>query len=186
MFSSSGTERLLKDEDSIPLDEAELGDNKYEDFTFPVTKVSSLVGRRTLLFLSIYLLTSTLYNVYFYSLGYKKTDHTCPSRYSMFILEWMASYSTDYASGGLGFDTPVSYKSQTDYWGDNETLADELWDGLDTSPMVVALSQNDAREKGLSLSVPWPWDNEKGIYLIKAFHSLHCLVTFRFLLIDRG
>ena len=29
--------------------------------------------------------------------------------------------------GGLVFDTPVIYKSSTDYWGDNDTLADELW-----------------------------------------------------------
>lgn len=79
--------------------------------------------------------------------------------------------------GGLGFDTPVTYQSSTDYWGDNETLADELWNGMDTDPIVVALSDDYAQQHGLKMSGRFPWDDEKGIYFLKAFHNLHCLVS---------
>ncbi|KAF2228674.1 hypothetical protein EV356DRAFT_457279, partial [Viridothelium virens] len=80
---------------------------------------------------------------------------------------------------GLGFDKGVTYHTQTDYWGDNETLADELWESIDTAPMVIALSYEEAYKRGLSWSVPWFWDDDKGIYLVKAFHSMHCLKLLR-------
>ena len=70
-------------------------------------------------------------------------------------------------------DTPVVYKT---HWGENETAMDDMWEGLDTSPVVVALSHDYANEHGLALSVPFPWDDEKGLYHIKVFHQLHCLV----------
>lgn len=79
--------------------------------------------------------------------------------------------------GGLGFDTPVIYQSSTDYWGENETLADELWNGVDTDPLVVALSDDYAQQHDLEMSGRFPWDDEKGIYFLKAFHNLHCLAS---------
>lgn len=70
--------------------------------------------------------------------------------------------------------TPIVYKTE---WGKNETLMDELWENLDVSPIVVALSHEYAEEHGLARSAPFPWDDEKGIYHIKVFHQLHCLVS---------
>ncbi|MCJ1271668.1 hypothetical protein MMC22_011573 [Lobaria immixta] len=86
--------------------------------------------------------------------------------------------------GGLGFDTPVIYQSSTDYWGDNETLADELWNGMDTDPIVVALTDDYAQQHGLKMSGRFPWDDEKGIYFLKAFHNLHCLKLMRKAFVD--
>ena len=83
-------------------------------------------------------------------------------------------------AGGLGFDVGIPYHSQYDYWSDNQTLADSLWESIDTSPMVVALPYTEAFGRGLSWSVPWVWDDDKGVYLIKAFHSIHCLVRTYF------
>lgn len=80
-------------------------------------------------------------------------------------------------TGGLGYDTPVEYKMHTDYTGSNMTLADHLWDDLDSSPIIVALTDLYAQEHGLDISARFPWDPEKGIYHIKAFHQLHCLVS---------
>lgn len=79
--------------------------------------------------------------------------------------------------GGLTFDTPVIYHSTTDYWGANDTLADELWNGMDTDPIVVALWDDYAQQHGLEISGRFPWDDEKGIYFLKGFHNLHCLVN---------
>ena len=81
--------------------------------------------------------------------------------------------------GGLGYDHPVEYKIHTDYSGSNTTLSDELWEAIDSSPVVVALSDSYAAEHNLEKSARFPWDDEKGIYHVKAFHHLHCLVGFR-------
>ena len=70
-------------------------------------------------------------------------------------------------------DTPLVYKT---HWDDNGTAMDDFWEGLDASPIVVALSHDYADEHGLARSVPFPWDDEKGLYHIKVFHQLRCLV----------
>ena len=80
------------------------------------------------------------------------------------------------SSGGLTYDTPVVYQSLTDYWGENNTLADYLWDALDTDPVTVAISDVWAKQHHLPQSIRFPWDDSKGLYYIKAFHQLHCLV----------
>ena len=80
-------------------------------------------------------------------------------------------------TGGVAYDVPNVYQSHTDWWGENETLADELWEGIDVSPLTVALTDEWASEHGLERSESrFPWDDSKGLYYLKAFHGLHCLV----------
>lgn len=97
------------------------------------------------------------------------------SRFSKSI-SYCLSQPSHKVLGGLGYDVPVVYHAVTDYWSDNETLADELWDNIDTSPMGVALSDDYAQSHGLPIASRFPWDDEKGTYFLKAFHQLHCLV----------
>lgn len=51
-----------------------------------------------------------------------------------------------------------------------------LWGALDISPGIIALPDEYAAEKGLPRSQRFPWDKSKGIYVIGAFHQMHCLV----------
>lgn len=78
--------------------------------------------------------------------------------------------------GGLGYKTPTPYRIHTEFSSHNRTVADSLWEALDSSPIVVALSDTYAQAHGLDLSARFPWDDAKGIYHIKAFHHMHCLV----------
>jgi hypothetical protein len=80
---------------------------------------------------------------------------------------------------GLPTNIPMVYTYRTDYFGDNETLADELWDNLDLTASVVALSPEYVAEHKLEKSSPFPWDTEKDMYFLKVFHSLHCLKYMR-------
>lgn len=82
-------------------------------------------------------------------------------------------------TGGLGYDHPVEYRVRSDYSSSNETLADSLWESIDISPIIVTLSDDYARQHQLETSARFPWDDAKGIYHIKAFHHLHCLVGFQ-------
>lgn len=79
-------------------------------------------------------------------------------------------------TGCLGYEVPVKYELHSRYNDPNDTVADQAWDAIDTSPVVVALSDDYALSHGLELSVRFPWDANKGIYHVKAFHHLHCLV----------
>ncbi|KAI9711763.1 MAG: hypothetical protein M1820_001908 [Bogoriella megaspora] len=77
------------------------------------------------------------------------------------------------------------YQHHTPWWGaENMTLADELWEHLDTDPMVVALDDAYVSEHDLPRSSRWAWDDTKGRYFLKVFHQLHCLKYIRRTLID--
>lgn len=78
---------------------------------------------------------------------------------------------------GLSLDTPSTHYHHTDYWGTNQTLADELWESIDTNPMVVALTDDFADTHDLPHSDRFPWDETKGRYFVKVFHQLHCLAS---------
>ena len=80
-------------------------------------------------------------------------------------------------TGGLKFDTPTVYRTPSEYWGNNETLSDELWEALDTSPIAVALDDGWVEKHNLPKGTRFPWDHSKGMYFIKAFHQMHCLVS---------
>lgn len=88
---------------------------------------------------------------------------------------------------GLGYDTPTEYRVHTAY-GQNTSESDNLWDTIDSSPIIVALTDKYATSKALDLSARFPWDESKGIYHVKAFHHLHCLKSMRkaFTDLERG
>ena len=101
--------------------------------------------------------------------------HSSFSQYS-FVSSPIISQELMSAIGGLEYNTPIMYRAQTDFWSINETLSNELWNALDTSPIGVALTDDYAKQHDLPLASRFPWDDEKGTYFIKAFHQIHCLV----------
>lgn len=70
----------------------------------------------------------------------------------------------------------------TDYSGKNETEVDALWDAILPSHGVVALDSRWAAEKQWPDSIPHPDDESKRIYLLEAYHLLHCVVRLPLLL----
>ncbi|KAI9654793.1 MAG: hypothetical protein M1821_005787 [Bathelium mastoideum] len=74
------------------------------------------------------------------------------------------------------------YKASTEYWDPakpHDRAPDALWDALNTRPVAVAIDQTWAKQHNLPITDPWPWDDEKGLYYIKAFHNLHCVKIIR-------
>ena len=78
----------------------------------------------------------------------------------------------------VNHDKIVPYEVYTDYMHENRTISDALWDKLDSSPIVVALDQDYTESHDLDPSIPFPWDQSKGLYHLKAFHHIHCLVCY--------
>ena len=70
----------------------------------------------------------------------------------------------------------VPWTTSNPYFGGNETTADQLWENISIDRGVVALEDSYVKKTGLPLAQRFPWDHNKGLYLVNGFHSMHCLV----------
>ncbi|KAM3554246.1 hypothetical protein MY1884_006238 [Beauveria asiatica] len=77
---------------------------------------------------------------------------------------------------GLLRDVPVAIQHGTEYTGDNLTQVRALWEELSGDPGVVALPEVYVQQTKLPHALRFPWDEDKGVYLVQGFHDLHCLV----------
>ncbi|KAI4169556.1 MAG: hypothetical protein LQ343_005636 [Gyalolechia ehrenbergii] len=78
----------------------------------------------------------------------------------------------------LEYNVAKPFEWHTDYNGENQTLADELWDALGTEidTGFIAVPDEWSAAKGLLEAQRFPWDTSKGIYLRnvrKAFMEYH-------------
>lgn len=58
---------------------------------------------------------------------------------------------------------------------DNVELQDTLWANISIDAGIIALPDSYVAEKGLPNAQRFPWDDQKGIYLLGGHHHLHCL-----------
>lgn len=88
----------------------------------------------------------------------------------------------------LRANIPRAWESRSPYFGENESLADRLWDAISIDNGTVALDDSYVVSEGLPISQRFPWDDSKGLYLLNGYHALHCLKTIRngVLEFDRG
>ena len=77
----------------------------------------------------------------------------------------------------LSPELSVPWVHMTEYGTDNLTQGSRLWEAIDFNPGIVALDLEWTKEKGLPKSQPFPWDTSKGLYVLNAYHSMHCLVS---------
>jgi hypothetical protein len=64
----------------------------------------------------------------------------------------------------------------TEYSGKNETATDELWDSILPSHGFVAMDRQWAADRHWPESLMLPSDPSKAVYLLEAYHQIHCLV----------
>ena len=83
----------------------------------------------------------------------------------------------------LSYDTEVPIYASTQYGPLIGTPEDRdiLWDQLDVNEGVIALADEYADSVGLPYSQRFPWNQTQGVYLLGAFHQMHCLVCQSFL-----
>lgn len=79
----------------------------------------------------------------------------------------------------LARDPAQKWPYSTGYGADieNHTLLRERWNSLSIDDGIVAIDNDWAEERNLGKGQPFPWDDSKSLYLITAFHSLHCAVN---------
>ncbi|KAF2656068.1 hypothetical protein K491DRAFT_555837, partial [Lophiostoma macrostomum CBS 122681] len=61
----------------------------------------------------------------------------------------------------------------------NDTEQDDIWARTHYDIGQIALSDDYAQSVGLPRAQRFPWDSSKGIYLLNAYHNLHCVKTIR-------
>jgi uncharacterized secreted protein with C-terminal beta-propeller domain len=60
---------------------------------------------------------------------------------------------------------------------DNRRAIDDAWNGIIPDHGIVALDRTWAEERGLMRSMYLPSNPQKVIYVLEAYHQLHCLVS---------
>ncbi|KAL8752451.1 MAG: hypothetical protein Q9184_005730 [Pyrenodesmia sp. 2 TL-2023] len=81
----------------------------------------------------------------------------------------------------LEFNVPTPFSWHTDYNGDDQALANDLWDalGAEIDSGFIAVTDEWAAANDLLEAQRFPWDTTKGIYLVNGQHNLHCLKNIR-------
>ncbi|MCJ1308626.1 hypothetical protein MMC25_002279 [Agyrium rufum] len=69
-------------------------------------------------------------------------------------------------------------------WDGSHVESQSEWNAVweektDYSPGIIALDDSYAKSMGLPRSQRFPWDKSKGIYVLNAYHNLHCVKTIR-------
>ncbi|XXH04034.1 hypothetical protein Hte_010445 [Hypoxylon texense] len=72
-------------------------------------------------------------------------------------------------------DVKVFWNQSGAYTNPDDDVRDHLWDRLDIDSGIVAVPKSWAKEKGLPEGTTFPWDTNKSLYFVNAYHSLHCL-----------
>ena len=78
---------------------------------------------------------------------------------------------------GLSAELAIPWVQNTEFSTGNISEASKLWEAIDFDSGVVALDLESMREEGIPQSQPFPWDHSKGLYIVNAYHSIHCLVS---------
>lgn len=102
--------------------------------------------------------------------------HFEESEYGTFPSESETSITAELYTAHLPRDSAVAWTAKSPYFGEEGIAADRLWEEFSIDNGTVALSDSYAQAMGLPLSQRFPWDQEKGLYLLNGFHSMHCLV----------
>lgn len=87
--------------------------------------------------------------------------------------------STKCLLAGLQWDVPIPWSHEGPFASHNRSILDAAWETIDEDLGLVALDDEFVKEKGLPIAQRYPWDNSKGLYLLNAYHNLHCLVRLQ-------
>ena len=86
--------------------------------------------------------------------------------------------ANDYIVGLMQDIQPMQRWRYTAYSHPNETYRNEAWDSIDIDRTIVAVDHEEAVALGLPPTAVFPWDNEKDLYALSAYHQFHCLASF--------
>jgi len=108
-----------------------------------------------------FLLSAVLNLVLVYFLVLSRSNNQCASRYA----------------GLLPAELTVPWRWSTEFSSDDILESSKRWDTISFDAGVVALDDDFVKRKSLPASARFAWDASKSVYLVNAFHCLHCTKT---------
>ena len=73
---------------------------------------------------------------------------------------------------------PATWWSMYSIEHENQTAAvDAAWEAIVPAHGIIAVDKSWAEQRQLPLSMELPSDHTKQVYILEAYHMLHCLVT---------
>ncbi|OGM44990.1 hypothetical protein ABOM_005775 [Aspergillus bombycis] len=90
------------------------------------------------------------------------------------VLGLMQNIAGIYARG----ETWKQFRTYTEYSDVNQTISDVAWAKFTTNGFV-AIPHHEAADFGLPLAEDFPDDPSKGVYVLEAFHEMHCVIYLR-------
>ncbi|OAL48594.1 hypothetical protein IQ07DRAFT_632913 [Pyrenochaeta sp. DS3sAY3a] len=72
---------------------------------------------------------------------------------------------------------PLNLRSS--FVSSNVSIRNSHWDAFDHERGWIALPHSEAREQNLPLGLNLPDDNSKGLFILNAYHQMHCLTIIR-------
>ena len=142
----------------------------------PIVRFSS--SRFHVILLAASFVINTILAVYvIYPTNITDNNHT-PSEYGMYC-QRITINSINYPPAGLNRNVTKRFNSSSPFGtgSNNDRERSELWEGLDTSAGEISVDAGWAQGHQLPESTPFFWDQDRRIYLVNGFHSLHCIVS---------
>ena len=93
------------------------------------------------------------------------------------FLLFLSTLLTSQFLASLTNDLPKPFIHTTEYSSGNLSEVQNLWDAISFDEGQISIPHDVAAELQLPPSQPFPWDSTRGIYLINAYHNIHCLVS---------
>ena len=79
-------------------------------------------------------------------------------------------------------EIPIQYRQfwwNTEYSSANQTSQDKMWDSILWTHGMVAMDREWAKSQNWPESMPLPGNETKAIWLLEAYHEVHCLGVLR-------
>ncbi|KAF2439605.1 hypothetical protein P171DRAFT_490293 [Karstenula rhodostoma CBS 690.94] len=110
---------------------------------------------------------------------------------SIYIVEIQRSVNARFLGPtGLSHERTVSRTiyAHSKYMSNDEEVASKAWDDILPGHGVIALDADYVAEKNLPPSVPLPDESGKFMYVIEAYHAMHCTKVIRehYVLMEQG
>ena len=79
---------------------------------------------------------------------------------------------------GLSLARSKHYRGSvpTTFMSENKTETDEAWNAIEAGHGDVVINPGYAAERGLPETIVHPRDPSKSLYIIEAYHAIHCIV----------
>jgi hypothetical protein len=105
---------------------------------------------------------------------------SCPPSQSASPIYFLLTRANTATAGlSLEYNVPLLANNHSAFDSASDTIADAAWDSIEAGHGDVLLTPAEAASLGLPPSFPHPFNQGYSVYIIDAYHAMHCLKVLR-------